>query len=107
MHAGVVGDANFFDDVLGCSPNRDAFLWFNAKFAASLVANTALVDLHFVSEWPWLVFVSKVGMFGNRFACSAGLCPRRPLLGRSALVFPFSALKEVMQGGVGILDSEE
>ena len=107
MHAGVVGDANFFDDVLGCSPNRDAFLGFNAKFATSLVANTALVNLYFVGEWPGLRFISEVGMVGDCFTCSTGLCPRRPLLSRSALVFPLAFLEEVCKGSVGVLDGEE
>ena len=107
MHAGVVGNANFFDDVLGCSPNRDAFLGFNAKFATSFVAHTALVDLHFVGEWPGLRFVSEVGMVGDCFTCSTGLRPRRPLFSRSALMLPLTVLKEVVKGSVGVLDSEE
>ena len=61
VHAGVVGDANFLDDVLGRPPNRDAFLRFDAEFTPSFVAYAALVNLHFVGQRPGLVLVPRSG----------------------------------------------
>ena len=102
-----MGDANLLDDVLWRPPNRDAFFRLNAEFAPSLVANTALVDLHFVGQRTGLRFASEVGMVGHGFACSTGLGPRRPLLGRPALVFPLPLFEEVCKRGIRVLNGEE
>ena len=107
VHAGVVGDADLLDDVLRRSPNRDAFFGLDAEFASALVANTALVDFHFVGQRPGLGFASEVGMVAHGFACSTGLRPSRPLLGRPALVFPLAVFEEVVEGGVRVLDGKE
>ena len=107
VHAGVVGDANFLDDVLRRPPNRDAFFRFDAEFAPSFVAYAALVDLHFVGQRPGLVLAAEVGVVAHRFACSTRLRPCRPLFCCPALVFPFPLFEEVVQGGVRVLNGEE
>ena len=107
MDARFMGQPHFFDDVLGRSPNWNAFLGLDAKLAPPLVANTALVDLHFVGQRSWLVLRAEVGMLVNRFAAGPCLSPSRPLFGRPALVLPFTVVEEMMQGCVGILNGEE
>ena len=88
VYARIVSEPYFLDNVLRRSPNRDTFLWLDAKLASPLVAHAALIDLHFIRERAGQGFASEVGMVGDRFARSTGLCPRRPLLGRSPLVLP-------------------
>ena len=107
MDTRFMGQPHFFDDVLGRPPNRNAFLGFDAKFTSPLVANTALVDLHFVGQRSWIVLSAEVGMLVNRFAAGPCLSPSRPLFGRPALVLPFAMVEEMMQGCVGILNGEE
>ena len=107
VHASVVGDAHLLDDVLRRSPNRDAFLRFDAEFASSFVAHTALVDFDLVRQRSGFRFAAEVGMVAHGFACSTRLCPCRPLLGRPALMFPLTLFEEVVQRGVRVLNSEE
>jgi hypothetical protein len=103
LHARIMCQSDFFDDVLRRSPDGYTFLWFDAELTSSLVPDTPLVDFNLIGERSWFRLISEIRVACYGFTSGACLGPFSPLFSRPSLMLPCAGLKVSMQRSIGIL----